>query len=114
MEAIQDVSDKYLLHESYLQGGSELYRREMTLAVSFFNGENQYAQDNIDTSQRNHLYRIEIEDIILHGQVPLCKDLAHRLAFRYDWTEIIVRCQTKVHNCKYSYLLCSFETSVST
>lgn len=89
MEAIQDISDKYLLHESYLQGGSELYSREMTLAVSFFNGENQYTQDNIDTTQRNHLYRIEIEDIILYGQVPLCKDLAYRLAFRYDWTEIM-------------------------
>lgn len=89
MEAVQDIYDKYLLQESYLQGGSEVYSRETSLAVSFFNGENQYTQDNIDTTQRNHLYRIEIEDIILYGQVPLCKDLAYRLAFRYDWTEIM-------------------------
>ena len=27
-----------------------------------FSIENQYTQDNIDTTQRNHLYRIEIED----------------------------------------------------
>lgn len=89
MEAVQDISDKYLLLESYLQGGNELYNREISLAVTSCNGENQYAQDNIDTTSRNHLYRIEIEDIILDGQVPLCEDLAHRLAFRYDWTEII-------------------------
>lgn len=62
MEAVQDIYDKYLLQESYLQGGSEVYSRETSLAVSFFNGENQYTQDNIDTTQRNHLYRIEIED----------------------------------------------------
>jgi hypothetical protein len=89
MEAVQDISDKYLLLESYLQGGNELYNREVSLAVTSCNGENQYAQDNIDTTSRNHLYRIEIEDIILDGQVPLCEDLAHRLAFRYDWIEII-------------------------
>ena len=89
MEAVQDISDKYLLLESYLQGGNELYNREISLAVTSCNGENQYAQDNIDTTSRNHLYRIEIEDVILDGQVPLCEDLAHRLAFRYDWIEII-------------------------
>ena len=89
MEAVQDISDKYLLLESYLQGGNELYNREISLAVTSCNRENQYAQDNIDTTSKNHLYRIEIEDIILDGQVPLCEDLAHRLAFRYDWIEII-------------------------
>ena len=89
MEAVQDISDKYLLQESYLQGGNELYNREISLAVTSCNGENQYAQDNIDTTSRNHLYRIEIENIILDGHVPLCEDLAHRLAFRYDWIEII-------------------------
>lgn len=47
MEAVQDIYDKYLLQESYLQGGSEVYSRETSLAVSFFNGENQYTQDNM-------------------------------------------------------------------
>lgn len=89
MEAIQDISDKYLLQEAYLQDGIELYSREVLLTVSSFKEEDQYMQDGIDTTSRNYLYRIEIEDVILHGQVPLCKDLSLRLAFRYDWIEIV-------------------------
>lgn len=61
MEAIQDISDKYLLQEAYLQDGIELYSREVLLAVSSFKEEDQYMQDGIETS-RNYLYRIEIED----------------------------------------------------
>ena len=87
MEAVQDISDKYLLLESYLHGGNELYNREISLAVTSCNRENQYAQDNIDTTSRNHLYRIEIEDIILDGGLVALKsfiDYANSIGLSYQ------------------------------
>lgn len=89
METTQDIPERYLLQESYQQEGNKIYSREVALAISSLNRETQYAQGHNDLALRNYLYRIEIEDTVLHGQVPLCKDLAYRLAFRYDWAEIV-------------------------
>ena len=89
MEVVQNTSDSYLLYESYLQDGCEFYNRKTSLTISSLNGDNKYTRGNIDGTPRNILCRIEIKNVILHGQVSLCKDLAYRLAFRYDWTEII-------------------------
>ena len=89
MEVVQNTSDSYLLYESYLQDGCEFYNRKTSLTISSLNGDNKYTRGNIDGTPRNILCRIEIKNVILHGQVSLCKDLAYRLAFRYDWIEII-------------------------